>query len=156
MKSSATVACIFGALTVLTLVFWAPLAAAGEDSTCHGAGYPWGWSPLSYYYGDYVRLYSSSRIPVPPYFALHPPVYYSYPVPRPYGYSPYAYPPGTKTPELAPPRPAVILNDYAPRSQPVRQKEGRIASAPVRIANPYAAGPGRPGRPVEGTLAADR
>jgi hypothetical protein len=28
-----------------------------------------------------------------PYFALHPPVYYSYRVARTYGYSPFAYPP---------------------------------------------------------------
>ena len=33
-----------------------------------------------------------------PYYALYPPVYYSYPVARPYGYSPFAYPPGTMTP----------------------------------------------------------
>ena len=33
-----------------------------------------------------------------PYYALYPPVYYSYPVARTYGYSPFAYPPGTLTP----------------------------------------------------------
>ena len=38
----------------------------------------------------------------PPYYALYPPVYYSYPVARPYGYSPFAYPPGVLTPEAKP------------------------------------------------------
>src|ERR1700742_789907 len=35
-----------------------------------------------------------------PYYALHPPVYYSYPVPRTYGYSPFAYPPSVMTPDV--------------------------------------------------------
>src|SRR5437870_3480881 len=41
-----------------------------------------------------------------PYFALHPPVYYSEPVARTYGYSPFAYPFGSPTPEIewAPPK----------------------------------------------------
>lgn len=43
--------------------------------------------------GSYYRV---------PYYALFPPVYYSYPVPRTYGYSPFAYPPGTITPAAAP------------------------------------------------------
>lgn len=40
------------------------------------------------------RLHANARIL--PYFALYPPVYYSQSVPRPYGYSPFALPPGTK------------------------------------------------------------
>jgi hypothetical protein len=40
------------------------------------------------------------QIPVPPYFALHPPVYYSLSVPRTYGYSPFAYPGSMETPEV--------------------------------------------------------
>ncbi len=49
-----------------------------------------------------------------PYFAAHPPVYYSQPVPRTFGYSPFAYTPDTRTPDVVP-----------------------MASAPVTIANPY-------------------
>ncbi len=35
-----------------------------------------------------------------PYYAVHPPVYYSHIVPRPYGYSPYAYVPGYVSPQF--------------------------------------------------------
>ncbi len=53
------------------------------------------------YYGGNYRV---------PYYALFPPVYYSYPVPRTYGYSPFAYPPGTMTPN-APQKVAAV--EYA-------------------------------------------
>ena len=58
-----------------------------------------------------------------PYFAAHPPVYYSYPVARPYGYSPFAYPPGTMTPHMAAQeiQPVTIMNPYA--SEPNDEKE---------------------------------
>lgn len=61
--------------------------------------------------------YRSGRVPTPPYFALHPPVYYSQPMHRTYGYSPFAYPGTVKTPE-APPKAAMISN---PHVQPVKQ-----------------------------------
>lgn len=46
-----------------------------------------------------------------PHFALYPPAYYSYPVPRPYGYSPFAYPGITPTPYAAV-EPQTIVNPY--------------------------------------------
>ena len=62
-------------------------------------------------------LYLRGDIPVPPYFALHPPVYYSYPVPRTYGYSPFAYPASVRTPEIvAAAEPETIINPYVPSS----------------------------------------
>ena len=48
-----------------------------------GYGGNWGWGPFN------VNR-SLGYIPVPPYFALHPPVYYSHNVAVPYGVSPYA------------------------------------------------------------------
>jgi len=72
-----------------------------------------------------------------PYFALHPPVYYSYPVPRPYGYSPYAYPPGTMTPKFKPNRPVVIQNRYVPTEADIAAKPNRTARAPLMITNPH-------------------
>lgn len=45
-------------------------------------------------YGSSGTMYGLGRVPVPPYFSLHPPVYYGYRVARPYGYSPYAAPAG--------------------------------------------------------------
>ena len=52
-----------------------------------------GWLGGMPWYTGYSREYI-------PYYSMHPPVYYSYPVPRAYGWSPWAYPPGTMTPEI--------------------------------------------------------
>ncbi|REK15867.1 MAG: hypothetical protein DWQ37_08615 [Planctomycetota bacterium] len=66
-----------------------------------------------------------------PYYALFPPVYYSYPVARTYGYSPFAYPPGTITPEATAPKAAVYINPYVP--QPAKSTaEDKTAAAPAR------------------------
>ena len=71
---------------LLTTCFSASQAAAQFGPGGYGLGfYNYGGS----YYGNTFRI---------PYYALYPPVYYSYPVPRTYGYSPFAYPPGTMTP----------------------------------------------------------
>lgn len=60
-----------------------------------------------YYNGVPYSIYSQDTIP---YFALHPPVYYSRPVSRPYGMSPFAYPPGSVLPPFA--QPQMVLNSY--------------------------------------------
>ena len=72
---------------------------------------------LSYsYYPSFYRAYTTDKIP---YFAAHPPVYYSHIVPRPYGWSPYAYPPGTPMPEVAPaPAPEVAPTVVPSRHRP--------------------------------------
>lgn len=91
-----------------------------------------------------------------PYFAAHPPVYYSQPVPRTYGYSPFAYTPDTRTPDVVPAmRPVEILNPYvqpsssnapATRAPKTRSTKGRTISdskpvveptGPLTIINPY-------------------
>ncbi|NOY29513.1 MAG: hypothetical protein GXP28_04840 [Planctomycetes bacterium] len=100
---------------------------------------------------DVGRLYGVLAQNVP-YFAAFPPVYYSAPVPRTYGYSPFAYPPGVRTPDL----PAVviaqeILNPYVPVSTPPvstesesleSEKIDQVTQAievpqPLVIVNPY-------------------
>lgn len=69
----------------------------------------WTWRPFS-------MNRSLGYIPTPPYFALHPPVYYSYPVSAPYGVSPA--PIASYTPrhrvhfERATPEPLVVINPY--------------------------------------------
>jgi hypothetical protein len=80
-----------------------------------------------------------------PYFALHPPVYYSYPVPRTYGYSPFAYGPWVMTPDVAaPPQPMTIINPYVPKAKnpPASEASDRSAAEspqpePLVIMNPY-------------------
>jgi hypothetical protein len=74
-----------------------------------------------------------------PYYALYPPVYYSYPVPRTYGYSPFAYPPGTMTPELpAPVKAAEYINPFVPEGEvaPAVDRSARVTT-PVRVARTY-------------------
>jgi hypothetical protein len=73
------------------------------------------------YYGAYDS--PGYATPYPPYFALYPPVYYSHHVARPYGYSPFAYPPGIMTPES--------------RREPRQEPEPAASRAPLRIVNPY-------------------
>lgn len=63
--------------------------------------------------------YRSGRVPTPPYFALHPPVYYSQPVPRPYGHSPFAYPGTHETPAPAPVKKAAMITN--PHVRPVKK-----------------------------------
>jgi hypothetical protein len=93
---------------------------------------------------DFADLYRELLNNVP-YFALHPPVYYSYPVPRTYGYSPFAYGPWVMTPELAPAvEPVTIINPYVPQTEKASTSEASDRSAavnaqpePLVIMNPY-------------------
>ena len=96
-------------------------------------------------YGFSGRAYSSGRVPTPPYFAIHPPVYYSYPVPRTYGYSPFAYPSYVMTPEIKEPaKPAMFENPHV--KQPATEAKTKSASRSIEtktalpevMENPYA------------------
>ncbi len=102
--------------------------------------------------------YSLGQVPTPPYFALHPPVYYSVPVPRTYGYSPYAYPASMVTPEVVR-EPEVIVNPHV--ESPARLDRPRQASRatqqPLAIDNPFVraearAASGGPRGGAEGTV----
>lgn len=112
-------------VTRLTLWALALLAVAGTATQAQ-AGWPY-YVPYNVYGQDYI-----------PYFARHPPVYYSYPVPRTYGYSPFAYPPSVMTPEITieAPAPKLMSNPYVPKSE----AEDRSASTKVEpqlVINPY-------------------
>lgn len=100
-----------------------------------GGEYGWDIAEL------YRELYNNL-----PYFALHPPVYYSEPVPRTYGYSPFAYPPGVMTPELVgESQPVTINNPYVPPTTPAspeikpsdRSASTSSAPEPLVIINPF-------------------
>jgi hypothetical protein len=121
-------ALLIAACAAFFLTADAPTAQA--DNGCNGYGYGFGYYPL--YGRDYV-----------PYYAMHPPVYYSYPVPRPYGWSPFAYPPSVMTPEVdfsqASITPKAIENPYVKVKQVPRKPEATNTTAiqPLRIANPF-------------------
>ncbi len=127
---------------VALLVFGAVMAQPAVAQTGWGQWGAWG----GYYGGLNYNVYTQDPAP---YFALHPPVYYSRPVPRPYGYSPFAYPPYIMTPEPTAERtwepkiaaPVTILNPHAPRSTPasrsVSTSDRTTSIKPLRITNPY-------------------
>jgi hypothetical protein len=126
-------------LAVVCVMFLAPAALAEP-----WGGFPWWgygayWGPYGWWY---PYSYQYERIP---YFALFPPVYYSYPVSRPYGQSPFNYGydsyacngAGSAEGELA--GPLTISNPYlrrmaADQATPVPQQGGAL-----RIDNPYVA-----------------
>jgi hypothetical protein len=94
---------------------------------------PWGvWAPwYCYPYGAYATSYGT--IPTPPYFAIHPPVYYGPRIRMAYGHSPIARPPLTvvglgsqeNTPEAPLQSGLTIWNPY------VTEAPGASSSAPA-------------------------
>jgi hypothetical protein len=119
--------------------------SVGFGKSCgFGSGFGFGFGGGSFGCGwDIAELYRQLYNNLP-YFALHPPVYYSYPVPRTYGYSPFAYPPGVMTPDVAAIQPLEIINPHVPSPQekPVSVEKDQTASAglqpqPLVILNPY-------------------
>lgn len=92
---------MFLAVSVICVLPNAAGAANGPYFAWGGFA-PWTYMPPS--------VYVLERSP---YFALHPPVYYSYPVSRPYGHLPYPYLPGPSTQPVAAERPQTIVNSYA-------------------------------------------
>lgn len=113
----------------------AVLLAAGASSAkaqVFGAG-AYGLGFYNYsgnYYGGNYRI---------PYYALFPPVYYSYPVARTYGYSPFAYPPGTMTPE-APKQevaPVEYINPLVPQRDAASPDKTAAAAGPRMYYNPF-------------------
>lgn len=120
---------------LLMLVACLFLAWAANDAQA-GNYYGWGWGPYRYYSSPYYP--SDRRIP---YFAEHPPVYYSVPVARPYGLSPFAYPP-TYEPAAAV-EPLMVPNPHIeaePSSADSKERITRRAPKPLVVENPYVSG----------------
>ncbi|MEM9352505.1 MAG: hypothetical protein AAGA92_05790 [Planctomycetota bacterium] len=103
----------------------------------YGAGFGFGYG-----FADVGNLYRVLAQNVP-YYAAFPPVYYSVPVARTYGYSPFAYPPGFTTPEVVAEdcAPAEILNPFVPSSSLTEPQADEVtgaqAPAPLVVMNPY-------------------
>jgi len=92
-----------------------------------------------YWYGPPYTFYQQEQLP---YFSLHPPVYYSVPVPRTYGYSPFAYPPGLMTPDVQLGAPVEIQNPHVPKKANLRLAPKPSADQSTRrqpklIINPF-------------------
>lgn len=86
------------------------------------------------------RVFGESILP---YFALYPPVYYSQPVPRPYGFSPFALPPGVQPAEgiPVPVEPELTINPYfepaGPDVNDAAPSNQQTVARPQFIENPY-------------------
>jgi hypothetical protein len=116
----------------LLLLAAAAWGTSSVDARAQGGG---GSPVLAYgFFGN--GLYGQKSWESPPFYALYPPVYYSQPVPRPYGYSPFGYPPGYTTPDAEPIQAKQIINPYVP-SKAVSSTSDRTAAAPKVIINPY-------------------
>lgn len=135
------------------LLLSAVMAGMGTCSTARADGgcgaYGYGFFPWFGYGNSGPAAYALGNIPAPPYFALHPPVYYSQPVARPYGHSPFACPHGC--PYHAIPRARrIYVNPFverqpavepaaapAPAENSVAVISKRVAVPMTRIVNPY-------------------
>ncbi len=115
---------VLGLMAVL-----APLASAASAQD-NGLGY-------AYLFGYGVNNVGGLRpfVAAPPYFAMHPPVYYGQRYTRPYGESPFAAWPQLRSPANYVPRPAaphvqpVIIN-FAP-AHPQAGSAGHLEAAPA-------------------------
>src|SRR5689334_7914027 len=116
-RISATIA----VLALAGLMAWSTSTATAQGPYCGGG---WGGCGSNFPYGLY-----GSRVEEVPYFSMFPPVYYSLPVPRTYGWSPFAYPPGTMTPEVVVDQPQDIINPYVPQN-----KDSKPAAKPTTSA----------------------
>ncbi len=104
----------------------------------------WGaWAPwYTYPYAPYTYSYGS--IPSPPYFAVHPPVYYGPRIRMAYGHSPIARPPLTvadvrgqqEKPEAPLQSGRTIWNPYVANAS-AESGKGTVAAEPQAVENPY-------------------
>lgn len=130
-------------LTLLLAALGSTAMLASSATACDGLG---GYGGIGAGF-----LYQSLENRVP-YFAAHPPVYYSGPVARPYGYSPFAYPPNVMTPEIVNEMgPQMIVNPYVPSSRSTTPNKSKMdkndptgdqltshsGSQPLVVHNPY-------------------
>ena len=133
--------------TLLLAAVLTVTAASANQASAQCAGYGGGFGGYGFGAWDIGRLYEVLADNVP-YHAAFPPVYYSYPVPRTYGYSPFAYPPGVMTPDVEMCQPQEIINPYiegepeevAPQAEPASVDKTTSTpklSQPLVIMNPY-------------------
>jgi hypothetical protein len=109
------------------------LAPASADAFWPYLGYG-GYGPYGWGYGNTTQFR-----PAPPYFALHPPVYYSpHITARHYGASPFAWPAGMQPITYVPqPQPVMIVNPNAAPNKAISRPVASMDTQPLEIANPF-------------------
>jgi hypothetical protein len=137
-------------VALLAVLFASAMAQDAQAQRLYG--YRNGFGPGGYN-GCGSSLYSLGRIPVPPYFALHPPVYYSGIRPTTYGSTPFAKRPSrvdfpvhelpgpaakpTSSPVRSVQAPKVVLNPFVNSSEDLDvEKPAKVQTVRV-ILNPF-------------------
>lgn len=115
---------------LLAALVAALLATTAATDTATAGGYPYA---TPYLYGASPYIYHGTRYDIP-YFSLYPPVYYSQPVARPYGFSPFAAPFGP-IPEVVV-EPEIIKNPHV-EAEPTTTTSDSVARHPGLVRNPY-------------------
>lgn len=123
-----------GALSACALLVFTSVASAYYPSNYFGGGYG--------NYGGFGAFGFGNRYanqPILPYYSQFPPVYYSRPVARPYGFSPYALPPGVLPAELAvrpqasaAVQPRMTSNPFMDDIEPIEPEGATAEQAAVR------------------------
>ena len=109
------------------------LGAARGVNLRRGAAFPFN----SFGFRSSSSLYGLGYVPVPPYFALHPPVYYGDRVHSSYGLSPFAGGPYGPMPRQAA-APAMIINRTVPPAKTDQKDATQTAAVePQLIINPF-------------------
>ncbi|MCH7726457.1 MAG: hypothetical protein IH991_08275 [Planctomycetes bacterium] len=122
-------------MSILIVGVFAVLASASSARAdgpfrAYGGCYPWGF---------YGGNFANPNRRVIPYFAQHPPVYYSDIVPRPFGYSPYALPPGIAPVEVVKeaPKAQEVINPYFRPKKEKATLDKTAVAVPQVIENPF-------------------
>lgn len=140
---------LFRSLLAVAVVGLAALSTNSANAQCFGDGgcgfgygdcingnawgWGWGWSG--------TNTNSLYHRPLP-YFSAHPPVYYSHPYYRPYGWTPYAQP-SYHAPVALQPEPRLVVNPHVPAAKvkaakPKANEAGeKSAQRSAYIVNPF-------------------
>ena len=114
------------------LVLLAIAVLPNVATAAHGPYFAWGgFAPWTYVPRT---VYTMERRP---YFAVNPPVYYSYPVARPYGHYPFPYLLAPPSRNVVAPQPVVVRNPYVP--EPTTAKLQPQLELPARVQVVYPA-----------------
>jgi hypothetical protein len=115
------------ALVALVGCFGVGASSAQAQFFAPSYGFAGGTGPYNLYTQD-----------TPPFYALYPPVYYSRPVARAYGFSPFAYPPGYSTPQNYVSAPlGTQTSDIYDAGAPSGSAVAVNAPTPLMVENPF-------------------